>query len=251
MVAVRNVRESEFKKVKDQQRTFATAAPQNRQSNSYGRQRFIGGELLGEAGAQQTWHGNADFDGDVTISLTLTVGGNTIIIGTTTIGGTTTIEGLTLIKDSLKVEDNLEVTAETLLKGLVKLSNSMEVGSGGSVLIQGAIDMLLESGVITYANGATIAGSAGGITVDSGGGAQMQVSSAVASISSGANSMRSEGTGNVVDGVTDFQNDVISNGEMVLNDTLDANGLPSLPIAGAVSGTLVRLPGGNQVYVAV
>lgn len=147
--------------------------------------------------------------------------------------------------EDVKITQTLDVTAETTLRALVKLLSNLQLESGGRITVLGAVNMLIENGIISYASGATIAGSAGGVAITSGGGAQMQVASAVASISSGSNSIRSEGTGNVAQGTTDFQGDVLVNG------LLYAAGISYAPIGGVPEGTLVMDPSSKRVYAAI
>lgn len=152
--------------------------------------------------------------------------------------------GEVLLDGNVRITLTLTVDAETELNGDVELNSDLTV-AGGRVVVQGPIELVIDDGKLQFANGASVAGTAGGVTVASGGGAQLQVASTVASISSGTNSIRTEGTGNVVNGTTDFQGDVL------LNNPTFAEGLPTVPLSGVPSGTLVRNPVTKEIYVAL
>ena len=202
-------------------------APLERSAVNQGRVRLIGGELLGEAGSQQTWHGNALFDGEVGITLSLTVGGNTVIGG------------------SVAITEQLDVSAETVLRALTTLLGDFVVSNGGRITVDGDIPLDIENGRLTFANGAFISGDADGMVLSGGSGAELQLSLGSATLAAGGNSVGVSGTGILVVGVTDFNDDVILNGDLYGND------FPAAPIAGVASGTLVREPTSKRIYVAI
>lgn len=238
MTAVRGVNRSQAKIQADRVRK-ALVAPQPQRRSSVtepGDQIRVGAPGAGgtlEAGGPFTWTGPVYLNGDVEVTLTLTVSGST------TIGGTTTI------KDSLTIEDSLTVTATTELGGVTTLKNDLNVQAPGKITVEGAIPLVLENGKASFANGSSIEGSAAGIAVSGGGSAFLEISLGSAAMIVGSSAVRVEGTGNVIDGQTDFSDPVI------LNSLLYAPSINQAPIAGVPSGTLVRDPSTGQVYAAI
>lgn len=139
MVARRNARESEFRKAQAAIKTLQTAAPLNSASVSYGRQRFIGGELLGEEGAEQNWHGPVLLDGDVKITQSLEVGGTLTVTADSTFEDVDITETLDVtaeatFESSVEIKDTLDVTATTRLRGDTTVEADMTVTPPGKII---------------------------------------------------------------------------------------------------------------------
>ncbi|QJU54328.1 hypothetical protein SCB71_14375 [Herbiconiux sp. KACC 21604] len=226
MVRRNNLRDSLDVRQARQVRKLAKMKPLESSGINQGLVKFFGGYLVGEAGAKQEWHGDALFDGNVHITYSLEVEGNTVIGGT------------------VSIIDDLTVSAETVLQGLTTLLNDMVVAAGGRIIIDGPVPFTLENGAILFANGTEITGGTYGLRLAAAN-ANVTVGPGAVTLLVGSTSFSITGTGTVVRGATDFQDDVL------INERLYSNGLSVAPVAGVPSGVLWQDPATKEVVVAL
>jgi NDP-sugar pyrophosphorylase family protein len=246
MVKTNNLRDTVAVRNQKKLAKLAKQAPLESSAVNNGRTRFIGGQLVGEAGAQQIWHGDAFFDGDVRITFSLTVGGSTTIGGNTIIGG------------SVQIVDNLDVSAQTMLRGLTTLMNDLNVLSGGKIVIDGPVPFTLQNGAILFANGTEISGGAFGIRM-AGPGSTITAGSSIAGIAAAGNyvTVDSDGvrTGGHLRAEGSFQvvEETILQGPVTFQDAVAyAVGWPTVVGKGLPPGTVwADLDDDNRLYIAL
>lgn len=231
MVRINNLRDSPQVRLKRDQDKQARSAPIGSSSVTRPNRRLrIGANGQGgflESNGRLYWQGVIDLDGPVTITMSLDVSGDTVIGG------------------SVSITEQLEVTAETLLNGLTTLMNDLIVSAGGAIRVDGDVPLTLENGIASFANGAFIRGSSGGLILSGGGSAEVQVSLGSATLAAGGNSVSVEATRVQVAGRLELLN------RLVLGSSVNGSDLPTAPLAGVPSGVVVRSPTNGDFYVAL
>jgi hypothetical protein len=120
-----------------------------------GRVRFIGGKLLGLAGAAFEWIGSFDLTGPFTAIGTAIFRGPVSITGE---DGTLDVEADASFGGDVAITQKLDVTAEATFRALTKILGDLRVEENGKVYVGTAMvfDPSVESGAIVFQNGAQV-----------------------------------------------------------------------------------------------